>query len=277
MATMSREGRTVFYEDRGTGGPPLVFVHGIGRHEHFAHQVDHFALSHRVIAPDLAGFGRSPLPPGHRCAISDHAADVAWLCDQLALGAPVIVGHSMGGAVAFEVAASRPELPAAIVLLDPIPIVPLPALRAQRSELVARLGGPDYRDAFRAFIESRMFRRTDSAEVRARITNDMCATSQQVLVPTFASISEWSGEHLADRVRCPVLLITAGDGLPADMARTRELIAGLELGRTVGAGHFAHVLVPDQVNAMIAQFLAVSVHTANASMSGGRGGAPVPH
>jgi pimeloyl-ACP methyl ester carboxylesterase len=40
------------------------------------------------------------------------------------------------------------------------------------------------------------------------------------------------------------------------MARTRELLPALELGRTVGAGHFAHLLVPEQVNAMIEQFLA---------------------
>jgi pimeloyl-ACP methyl ester carboxylesterase len=66
-----------------------------------------------------------------------------------------------------------------------------------------------------------------------------------------------SGETIADRVRVPVLLITAGDGLPADMARTRELIARLELARTVGTGHFAHVFAPEQVNAMIDKFLTV--------------------
>jgi hypothetical protein len=52
-----------------------------------------------------------------------------------------------------------------------------------------------------------------------------------------------------------VLLITAGDGLPADLARTRELLPQLELGRTVGVGHFAHAIAPDQINAMINHFL----------------------
>ena len=62
--------------------------------------------------------------------------------------------------------------------------------------------------------------------MRARIVDDMCATPQDVLVATFASISDWSGEQIADRVRAPVLLITAGDGIPADLARTRELLPG---------------------------------------------------
>jgi hypothetical protein len=52
-----------------------------------------------------------------------------------------------------------------------------------------------------------------------------------------------------------VLLITYGDGLPVDIARTTELFPQLELGRTVGAGHFAHAIAADQVNAMIARFL----------------------
>lgn len=256
MPTINRDGASLFYEDLGAGDPPIVLVHGIGSHELFARQIDHFRQRHRVVAPDLPGFGQSEVPPERRCGITTYAGDVAWLCDQLGLRAPVIVGHSMGGAIAFEIAAARPDLPSAIVLLDPIPIVPLPALGEQRAPLVSALAGPDYANALRAFAEARMFRPTEDPELRARIVEDMCATPQHVLVPTFASISEWSGEHVADQVRVPVLLITAGDGLPADMARTRELVPGLELGRTVGAGHFAHVFAPAQVNAMIDQFVA---------------------
>jgi len=260
MPSISRNGANVFHLDAGAGEPPVVFVHGIGTHEHFCQQIAHFQRGHRVIAPDLPGFGQSDRPPERRFGITDFADDVAWLCDELDVHAPVIVGHSMGGAIAFEIAAARPELPSAIVLLDPLPIVPLPALRAQRAALVDALEGPDYRLAFRGFVESRMFRSTDAPDVRARIVADMCATPQDVLAPTFASVSEWSGEHLAHYVRCPVLLITAGEGLPADLGRTRELVAGLELGRTVGVGHFAHVFAPEQVNAMIDRFLAVSVN-----------------
>ena len=103
-----------------------------------------------------------------------------------------------------------------------------------------------------------MFRPTDDPELRARIVDEMCGTPQHVLVPTFESISRWSGEALADRVSIPVLLITAGDGIRADMARTRVLLPELELGRTVGVGHFAHAVAPDQINAMIARFLIVA-------------------
>jgi pimeloyl-ACP methyl ester carboxylesterase len=254
MAFLGDNGSRVYYEDVGSGDPPLVFVHGIGNHTHYEAQIEHFSSSHRVVAPDLPGFGRSDAPE-RDYSIPAFAEAVAWLCDELDLHEPVVVGHSMAGAVALEVAAARPDLPSAIVLLDPIPVVPLPELQSRLAQLTEALAGPAYVHALRGFAEARMFRPTDDPELRARIVDEMCATPQHVLVPTFESISGWSGEELVDRVCSPVLLITAGDGIPADMVRTRALLPELELGRTVGVGHFAHAVAPDQVNAMIARFL----------------------
>jgi pimeloyl-ACP methyl ester carboxylesterase len=248
----------VFYEDVGSGDPPMLFIHGIGNHTHFAAQVDYFSRSHRVAALDLPGFGQSDAPE-REYGIAAFADDIAWFCDELNLSGAVIVGHSMAGAVALELAAARPDLPSAIVLLDPIPIVPLPALRAQRAQLAEALGGPAHREAFRDFAEALMFRPTDDPELRGRIVDEMCETPQHVLFPTFESLSHWSGEDIAGSVTMPVLLITAGDGLPADIVRTREPLPQLELGRTVGAGHFAHAVAPDQVNAMIDRFLVAAL------------------
>jgi len=264
MPTVVYESMSVFYEEAGSGDPPMLFLHGIGNHTHFAAQIEYFARSHRVVAPDLPGFGQSDAPE-REYGIATFADDVARLCEELSLRGPVIVGHSMAAAVALEVAAARPELPSAVVLLDPIPIVPLPALHAQRAQLADALTGPAYREAFRGFAESLMFRPTDDPELRARIVDEMCSTPQRVLAQIFASINRWSGEDIAARVDIPVLMITAGDGLPADIARTRELLPQLELGRTVGAGHFAHAIAPDQVNAMIAQFMFASCGAVSAS------------
>jgi pimeloyl-ACP methyl ester carboxylesterase len=244
----------IFYEDTGAGDPPLLLLHGIGNHTHFAPQIEHFSRSHRVVAPDLPGFGQSAAPK-REYSITAFADDITGLCHELDLQGVVIVGHSMAGAIALEAAAAHPELPSAIVLLDPIPIIPLPALRAQREQLAHAIAGPTYREAFRSFAESRMFRPTDDPELRARIVEEMCGTPQHVLAPTFASLSEWSGEDIVSGVSIPVLLITAGDGLPADLTRTREILPQLELGRTVGVGHFAHAMDPTQVNAMIDRFL----------------------
>jgi pimeloyl-ACP methyl ester carboxylesterase len=256
MPIADRDSAALFYEDAGSGGPPIVFVHGLGTHNQYRRQIEHFSRSHRVIAPDLPGYGRSDAPQ-REYSIPAFADDITWLCDQLGLPAPVIVGHSMAAGIAVEIAARRPGLPAAIVLLDPVPIAATPLFRERLTPFAEALKGPNYRQAIRRYAESRMFRPTDEADLRAQVVDEMCAQPQHVVAPTIASILAWHGERAASLVRVPVLLIT-GDGIPSDMARTREILPGLELGRAVGAGHFAHLIVADQVNAMIERFLLVS-------------------
>jgi pimeloyl-ACP methyl ester carboxylesterase len=257
MPVVQRKRARLFYEDTGSGDPPLLFVHGLGVHEHFRPQIDFFAGGHRVIAPDLPGFGRSDAPP-REYGVQAYAEDIAWLCGRLDLHGPVIVGHSLAGAVAVELAATHPHLPSALVLIDPIPIVAAPQFPAALGPFVEALAGAGYRDAIREYAHRRMFRPTDEPDLQARIIDDMAAVPQHVVAPVLASALRWNGEHAARRVEVPVLLITAGDGIPSDMARIREILPQLELGRTVGSGHFAHVMVPDQVNGMIRRFLAVS-------------------
>jgi hypothetical protein len=62
-----------------------------------------------------------------------------------------------------------------------------------------------------------------------------------------------------------MLLVAVGGGMPTDIEATRALLPQLEVGSTVGAGHFAHLLVPEQVNAMIDRFLAVALTSAAAA------------
>jgi pimeloyl-ACP methyl ester carboxylesterase len=258
MPIAEKNSAASFYEDLGSGDPPIVLVHGLGTHNQYRRQMEHLARQHRVIAPDLPGYGRSDAPQ-REYSIPAFADDIAWLCGQLRLRAPVIVGHSMAAGIAVEIAARRADLPSAIVLLDPVPIVATPVFRERLTQLAHALKGPNYREAIRGFAERLMFRPTDDADLRVAVVDDICAQPQHVVASTIASILAWNGKFVAAKVRVPVLLISAGDGMPTDVARTREILPDLELGRTVGAGHFAHLIVADQVNAMIDRFLADAV------------------
>jgi pimeloyl-ACP methyl ester carboxylesterase len=223
-------------------------------HEHFAHQIEHFASTHRVIAPDLPGCGKSDAPQ-REYSIGAFADDIAWLCDELGVAKPVLVGHSMGGAIVLEVAAQAPDLPSAVVLLDTA-VIWAPFVREPQAQLLNALRAEHYAQAFRGFAENAMFRPTDDPGLKTRVLDDMASLPQDVLASSLASYFEWTGESAASRVTAPTLLITAGDGPPSDVARFRELLPTLELGRATGAGHFLQLLVPDQVNAMIDGFLA---------------------
>jgi pimeloyl-ACP methyl ester carboxylesterase len=101
-------------------GPPLVFIHGlIGRWTHWFEQLTVFARDHRVIALDLPGFGHSPMPSGEAISVPFYARVLAGLLAEMEVDAAALVGHSMGGFTAVELAINHPQLVERMVLVSP--------------------------------------------------------------------------------------------------------------------------------------------------------------
>lgn len=119
-------------------GPPLVLLHGLlGSERFWGAEYDQLATDHRVIAPDLLGFGRSP-HPDHGYTADDHADAVAATLDGLGITTPaIIVGHSLGALIALRLAARDPARVTAIVAFGP-PLYPDPEA-AERH--ISELGG----------------------------------------------------------------------------------------------------------------------------------------
>jgi pimeloyl-ACP methyl ester carboxylesterase len=90
-------------------GPPLVFVHGLsGCWQNWLENIPHFARRHRVIAIDLPGFGESELPQ-EEITIPGYGRFVDAFLDEVGVECASIVGNSMGGFIAAEVALSHPS------------------------------------------------------------------------------------------------------------------------------------------------------------------------
>jgi len=99
-------------------GPPLVFVHGLsGSWPNWLEQLPVFAEEHRVITLDLPGFGHSPMPAGP-ITISGYARTLDGLFEQLGVGAAAVVGNSMGGFIAAELAIAFPQRVERLVLVS---------------------------------------------------------------------------------------------------------------------------------------------------------------
>jgi pimeloyl-ACP methyl ester carboxylesterase len=87
---------------------PVVFVHGLGgQWQNWLENIPRVARERRVVALDLPGFGGSPVSP-ERITISGYGRCVDALCEHLELGHVALVGNSMGGFVAAEVAVQQP-------------------------------------------------------------------------------------------------------------------------------------------------------------------------
>jgi pimeloyl-ACP methyl ester carboxylesterase len=104
------DGTPVNYVDIGEGElEPIVFVHGLGgQWQNWIENIPRAAQERRVIALDLPGFGLTPMPRD-RITISGYGRCVNAVCDKLDLGRVDMVGNSMGGFVAAEVAIQFPE------------------------------------------------------------------------------------------------------------------------------------------------------------------------
>jgi pimeloyl-ACP methyl ester carboxylesterase len=259
MQKLSRDGVALAYTEQGQGRgtPPLLFVHGWScDHEYFAPQVEHFSDRHRTIAVDLRGHGVSDAPE-QVYTMAGFADDLVWLCGQLGVEKPVVIGHSMGAVVALELAALFPDVPSAIVMVDggTRTMIPPPP-EGDGSALAPIMRDGSNPAAIRATIE-RMFLPTDDAERRAWITERMLGRPPHVMASAWEQLRKVDGAASARACTVPVLHINAATYHP-ELARFRELCPTLVLGQTVGAGHFNMLEVPEQVNAMIERFLMMS-------------------
>jgi pimeloyl-ACP methyl ester carboxylesterase len=257
MQSAQRNGVTLFFEEAPGSGDPVVLIHGwCCDHTYLAPQFEHFAKAgRRVVALDLRGHGRSDKPREPYTA-QGFADDVAFVCDYLRLAKAAVIGHSMGGIVAFDLASRYPKLLSALVMLDSGVVLP-PAARAAAPKLLAGLSGPDYQRVMREFVATVFFLPTDDVDRKERILSAMASAPQHVAVSAYTALSEYDAAK-APRVTAPSLYIRADEPSPrSDMTRLRELLPALAFGQTVGSGHFCQLEVPDQVNAMIDRFLAI--------------------
>ncbi len=256
MKRIHRDGVSLAYQEAGQGNPPIVLVHGWAcDHTHLAPQFEHLRASYRVVAVDLRGHGQSDKPQDGY-SIKGFADDVAWLCVQLGVERPVVIGHSMGGVVAVALAASNPRLPGAIIALDSA-LVPHPGRPEQLNRIAEALQGDDYRQILEELLSPGFGPFIDSG-LKAHILDQMTSLPQYVIAGSLAAIASHDRAAAAAACQAPLLYIHRGNPT-TDLARLMDLCPQAIVAATVGAGHWLQLEVPDQVNAMIERFLAIGV------------------
>jgi pimeloyl-ACP methyl ester carboxylesterase len=253
MNIRRRDGVSLAYEDNAQGVSPIVFIHGWScDHTMFAPQIEYFGARHRVVAVDLRGHGKSDAPQGEY-TLPSFADDVAWLLGELSIDKATIVGHSMGGQVALEFGARHPELTEGVVLIDSV-VFPSPAIIEWLRPAVEALRTPTYQQSVREMIVPPLFLPAEQKEQQSA-TRVMERTAQHVMVSALRNhTTEYDATDAASRWRGPVAYIGAQTPL-GDTERFRKISPQLQVGQTIGSGHFSQLVVPSQINAMLDQFV----------------------
>jgi len=255
---LERDGVSLWHEEHGTGDPAIVFVHGFAcDHSQFDAQVARFSAHHRTLTVDLRGHGRSDAPV-QDYTMAAFADDVAWQAREAGVSRAVFVGHSMGGVVTAMVAARHPELVAGVVMLDSA-IVPRPELVEALVGWSDWLAGPDHLAQLIA-VNDAFFEPTDPPAAKRAVQGGLFAP-QHVLVSAADGLARFvrdsvEGEPVArpDTWTFPALHVSASMQMN-DVERFKALCPHVLIGQTIGSGHYHQVVVPEQINAMLARFL----------------------
>ena len=255
MAYATREGVRTYYEQAGEGAPAFVFVHGwCCDHTFFAPQYEHFGARGSVTTYDLRGCGRSDRTEDYE--IATLADDLGWLCAELEISKPVVVGHSLGGGGSvwrFSPPAIRPS--------------PGPSSRSTRGPSsscrspvnLCRLSLPGSKtpaeeDPRHAYVPA-LFRPSDDQERAKRIADTMCAVPRSIAAAQLNGYLRWDGVAALTACTVPLLVLMPETGGSNDPARLLALKPDLHVGVTVGAAHFHQLDAAEQVTPMIERFV----------------------
>ncbi len=254
---------------------PIVFVHGhTGSWTNWLGQLPELSRTHHVIAPDLPGFGRSPLP-NHAITMTEYARDIDDLMDQLGVSSACVVGNSMGGFVAAELAIRFPHRVSSLVLVSAA------GLSKRYAQLPARLMA---QAAYERAVEritplTRVSQRRASWLVKRRrmriATLGMVAAHPSQLPPQIAwelirgagtpavaaasrAIANYDFRHRLPEIACPTLIVWGNRDLTVPVSAAHEferLIPNSQKVIFEDTGHVPMIERPARFNALLAEFL----------------------
>jgi len=253
----------MFYQDVGDG-EPLVLIMGFGGDTTaWALQMADFPARHRVIAFDNRGVGRSDAPD-HPYTTRMMAGDALGLMDALGVDRAHVLGVSMGGMIAQELALARPDRVRSLHLACTFarPAAYMLALNAAWREMRLGLG----RESTLRALALWLFSPTTYAErpdfIEALLQNSLANPYPQSLAGFLRQGEAVAAHDALERlpaIRCPTLVSVAEDDILVPPRFSRELVSrvrGAELQLVPGAGHGYFLERPDLFNALSLDFIA---------------------
>lgn len=248
------------YEQIGAGAP-VVLIHGLGSSARdWELQVPALASSFRVLTYDVRGHGKTSKPRGPY-SIKQFADDLARLLERLDHRPAHVIGISMGGMIAFELAVERPDLVRSLTIVNSGPaLVPKSVsehLAVWTRRAIARFRGPA---AMAGLLAPRLFPYPDQAPLRETFIRRWSENDKRAYEAALNALIGWSVKDRLGTLSVPVLVIAADHDYTPVAAKEAflPLIRGATLHVIPDARHAVPIERPEAFNAAVLAFLQTS-------------------
>lgn len=219
--------------------------------------VQKLAPARRVIAPDLPGHGQSD--PWHEQSIDLYRDAVGTTCAHLKVPKIIVVGHSLGGAVALRCALAWPDRVAALVLVSSSATLDVPDELWQSLLRELPEGDETPVETMPPSLTELAFSPATHRDVRDRWQKVVMQASRQTVLADFALCRGLDLRPQLAKLRMPTLILGGSDDLlvsPKQLADTQQGIAGSERMLLPDAGHFPMLEQPGPFLAKLREFIA---------------------
>jgi pimeloyl-ACP methyl ester carboxylesterase len=248
MPLVHANDQKIFYADRNLKRRPvLLLIHGAaGSHLDWPAQLRRFD-PFGSCALDLPGHGRSPGPA--RSVVNHYADDVLSLASELGLSELILVGHSMGGAIALDIALRLEKRVAALVLVAT-------GARLRVNDSLLTLVESDFKSAV-DHIEAAAWGPDAEPELLRRASHLMLGGDPRTMAMDFAACDNFDVRSELNVIAIPTLVLVGSEDrlTPPKFSRyLADRISGAELNTITGAGHMLAMEQPEAVRDAIADF-----------------------
>ena len=239
-------------------GQSLLFIHGLGSStQDWDLQIKEFSKYYQVITFDLRGHGQSDKPSGPY-SLPMFATDTAGLLKSLDVKSAHVVGLSLGGGIAFQLAIDYPALVKTMVIVNSAPELVVRTFKDrmgvwQRFAIVRLLGMRKMGEV----LSKRLFPKDEHESLRTTFVESWARNDPRAYQDAMRAMVGWSVTDKLGSINCPVLVITADqDYTPVAIKEEyTKLIPNAELVIIPDAHHATPVEQPEKFNTVLMDFL----------------------
>ena len=249
------------YDDFGEGSTPIVFLHGFPFDKSmWQEQLDFFKSTHRVIALDIRGFGKSTDEESH-LSMDLFANDLILFIDRLGLEKVILCGLSMGGFITLNAMKRFPSRFEALILCDTQCIADSYDVKVNRYKAISDInefGASNFNEGFlkKVFHESSV---TEKPELVEQLRKVVFSNSQHIITQGLIALAERSEAcSILNDISIPTLIICGREDVVTPLDESKFMNKNIKssvLHVITNAGHVSNLEEPIKFNKHLRNFL----------------------